>query len=57
MTTEIKYREVEFREVKVSDEGIIEGYLSTFNDVDSYGTYMTRNIHDFDRFRQRSEQV
>ena len=46
MTTEIKYREVEFREVKVSDEGIIEGYLSTFNDVDSYGTYMTPTAFD-----------
>lgn len=44
MTTEMQTREM--RISKVTDEGIIHGYLSTYNDVDSYGTYAVKGCFD-----------
>ena len=38
MSKEFQKRDLNFR-ASVNDEGIFEGYLSTYDDVDSYGTY------------------
>lgn len=42
---EFQKRDLNFR-ASVNDEGIFEGYLSTYDDVDSYGTYFMRGAWD-----------
>lgn len=44
--SKIESRCVELREFSVSPEGIISGYLSTYDDIDSYGTYMIKGCFD-----------
>ena len=45
MAREFQKRDLNFR-ASVNDEGIFEGYLSTYGDVDSYGTYFISGAWD-----------
>ena len=45
MAREFQKRDLNFR-ASVNDEGIFEGYLSTYDDVDSYGTYFMPGAWD-----------
>ena len=45
MAREFQKRDLNFR-ASVNDEGIFEGYLSTYDDVDSYGTYFIPGAWD-----------
>lgn len=44
LTENIQYRSFEI--TNSTPEGIIDGYLSTYNDVDSYGTFMLEGAFD-----------
>ena len=56
MTREFQKRDLNFR-ASVNDEGIFEGYLSTYDDVDSYGTYFIPGAWDKSIERFNSGEV
>lgn len=53
---EFQKRDLNFR-ASVNDEGIFEGYLSTYDDVDSYGTYFMPGAWDKSIERFNSGEV
>ena len=56
MAREFQKRDLNFR-ASVNDEGIFEGYLSTYDDVDSYGTYFIPGAWDKSIERFNSGEV
>jgi len=56
MSKEFHKRDLNFR-ASVNDEGIFEGYLSTYDDVDSYGTYFMPGAWDESIKRFNSGEV
>ena len=56
MSKEFQKRDLNFR-ASVNDEGIFEGYLSTYGDVDSYGTYFMPGAWDKSIERFNSGEV
>lgn len=56
MAREFQKRDLNFR-ASVNDEGIFEGYLSTYDDVDSYGTYFMPGAWDRSIERFNSGEV
>ena len=56
MAREFQKRDLNFR-ASVNDEGIFEGYLSTYGDVDSYGTYFISGAWDKSIERFNSGEV
>ena len=56
MAREFQKRDLNFR-ASVNDEGIFEGYLSTYDDVDSYGTYFMPGAWDKSIERFNSGEV
>lgn len=56
MAKEFQKRDLNFR-ASVNDEGIFEGYLSTYDDVDSYGTYFIPGAWDKSIERFNSGEV
>ena len=56
MAREFQKRDLNFR-ASVNDEGIFEGYLSTYDDVDSYGTYFISGAWDKSIERFNSGEV
>ncbi len=56
MAREFQKRDLNFR-ASVNDEGIFEGYLSTYDDVDSYGTYFMPGAWDESIKRFNSGEV
>lgn len=56
MAKEFQKRDLNFR-ASVNDEGIFEGYLSTYDDVDSYGTYFMPGAWDESIKRFNSGEV
>ena len=56
MAKEFQKRDLNFR-ASVNDEGIFEGYLSTYDDVDSYGTYFMPGAWDKSIERFNSGEV
>ena len=56
MSKEFHKRDLNFR-ASVNDEGIFEGYLSTYDDVDSYGTYFMPGAWDKSIERFNSGEV
>ena len=56
MAKEFQKRDLNFR-ASVNDEGIFEGYLSTYDDVDSYGTYFISGAWDKSIERFNSGEV
>lgn len=56
MTREFQKRDLNFR-ASVNDEGIFEGYLSTYDDVDSYRTYFMPGAWDKSIERFNSGEV
>ena len=56
MAKEFQKRDLNFR-ASVNDEGIFEGYLSTYDDVDSYGTYFMPGAWDRSIERFNSGEV
>lgn len=56
MSKEFQKRDLNFR-ASVNDEGIFEGYLSTYDDVDSYGTYFMPGAWDESIKRFNSGEV
>lgn len=56
MTREFQKRDLNFR-ASVNDEGIFDGYLSTYDDVDSYGTYFMPGAWDESIKRFNSGEV
>lgn len=56
MSKEFQKRDLNFR-ASVNDEGIFEGYLSTYDDVDSYGTYFMPGAWDRSIERFNSGEV
>ena len=56
MAKEFQKRDLNFR-ASVNDEGIFEGYLSTYGDVDSYGTYFMPGAWDRSIERFNSGEV
>lgn len=56
MAREFQKRDLNFR-ASVNDEGIFEGYLSTYGDVDSYGTYFIPGAWDKSIERFNSGEV
>ena len=56
MAKEFQKRDLNFR-ASVNDEGIFEGYLSTYDNVDSYGTYFMPGAWDKSIERFNSGEV
>lgn len=56
MAREFQKRDLNFR-ASVNDEGIFDGYLSTYGDVDSYGTYFINGAWDKSIERFNSGEV
>lgn len=56
MSKEFQKRDLNFR-ASANDEGIFEGYLSTYGDVDSYGTYFMPGAWDKSIERFNSGEV